>query len=476
MKSSVDFANKVKEYTAAGKSIAPVENGETAVGSYAIGDQFMREGVLYKAKTTIDSGDSLVLDTNYELEDDVTTQLSSVKQALSNEAETRAKLGVHNLFDLEGWLNKKGVTYTKSGNSYTFTVGANTGNNNAYKFSSTPITVDLSSTITAGTALNVGFRFIKNGEVVSQKITNGTIEADSVYIDYSSAGTATFTDVMLKLHTDSYLGFTPYVPTNAELLSMKTNRAVGAHNILPLDVATIKSLNTTGVWTGNDFVPTAQPNLTWKLITNSNGNIIRIDAVGTTTSATTFILSKAVLSNVNISDTTSANMSDGVVTISSQENCAVGGYGHYIGYGVSDHTTMLVANYLNNATYSYYPMLRSVDDPDTSFAPYAMTNRELTALCSLGALLEKKTILTSSDDMDNITDSGVYETTGTAIPANYPEAGSNNAVIFVMGLDSKGYVVQIWISRNSSKIYYRWYTRTSSPQWGRWYAISGTSL
>lgn len=84
MKSVEDFANQIKSYASAAKSIAPVENGTTAVSSYQIGKEFMRQGVLYKAKTAITAGDTLTLNTNYELADPVSTQLDNVKNALSD--------------------------------------------------------------------------------------------------------------------------------------------------------------------------------------------------------------------------------------------------------------------------------------------------------------------------------------------------------------------------------------------------------
>lgn len=84
MKSIIDYTNKIKAYAAAAKSIAPVENGTAAAGSYGIGENFMREGVLYKAKTAITAGDTLTLNTNYELDDPESVQIGNLKQALSN--------------------------------------------------------------------------------------------------------------------------------------------------------------------------------------------------------------------------------------------------------------------------------------------------------------------------------------------------------------------------------------------------------
>lgn len=320
----------------------------------------------------------------------IDAKISSVKQALSDEAEARAKLGAHNLFDFEGWLNEKGVTYTKSGNSYTFTVGANTGNNNAYKFSSTPITVDLSSTITAGTALNVGFRFIKNGEVVSQKITNGTIEADSIYIDYSAAGTATFTDVMLKLHTDSYSGFTPYVPTNAELLSADVNAELGAHQLLPLNLAKIKSINTNGSWSGNVYTYNG---IDYTISTDSDGNITNINVNGTSSGNSWLRLqvdAYATPSVLGIKLNVLYFIGGAPKNSNAQFKYDSGGAWSYptdTGDGAvftwtNASQTFSPMIYVGNArtisNESFKPLLCLASDPSRVFTPYAMTNQQLT--------------------------------------------------------------------------------------------------
>ena len=65
--------------------IAPIEDGATASQAYTVGEQFIKSGVLYKAKTDIDLGDTLTLNTNYELSDDVVAQIAAVNQTLTNE-------------------------------------------------------------------------------------------------------------------------------------------------------------------------------------------------------------------------------------------------------------------------------------------------------------------------------------------------------------------------------------------------------
>ena len=61
--------------------IAPLENGATTSQAYAIGEQFIRNNVLYKAKVAITSGASfasLVENTDYEAADTLTAQLVSL--------------------------------------------------------------------------------------------------------------------------------------------------------------------------------------------------------------------------------------------------------------------------------------------------------------------------------------------------------------------------------------------------------------
>lgn len=62
-------------------NIAPSEDGDTASQGYSIGDQFLRNGTLYKAKTAIVAGDTFVLDTNYEAADKLTKQIKGKEDA-----------------------------------------------------------------------------------------------------------------------------------------------------------------------------------------------------------------------------------------------------------------------------------------------------------------------------------------------------------------------------------------------------------
>lgn len=114
MKTIVNYAQKVKEQHALNKTLAPVETDLTSASqAYAVGQKFIYDGVLYQAKTAIAQGAALVINTNYEAADDVSTEIQTLTNNLSDEVETRAKLGAHNLAkNIRGVITYAGITYT----------------------------------------------------------------------------------------------------------------------------------------------------------------------------------------------------------------------------------------------------------------------------------------------------------------------------------------------------------------------------
>ena len=117
---------------------------------------------------------------------------------------------------------------------------------------------------------------------------------------------------------------------------------------------------------------------------------------------------------------------------------------------------------VNNLT--FYPMIRDITDTDSTFAPHAMTNRELTT----GKLAIGR-VISSSDNLNNVTENGVYYI--TTAPTNSPEA--------------KGYCKLIVLRRDDTDIHQMVitgsiiYTRRlggSPASWGNWYKYSGTEL
>ena len=114
----------------------------------------------------------------------------------------------------------------------------------------------------------------------------------------------------------------------------------------------------------------------------------------------------------------------------------------------------------------FYPMLRLSTDPDRTFAPYAMTNKELTE-----NLFYKNTDLRSTDDLDNITITGLYYIYDST-PVNAPESVTYCTVIVN---ELKGVIQQTIIKSTASagSIYVR--TKSGSPlAWKPWVKFTGT--
>ena len=104
-------------------------------------------------------------------------------------------------------------------------------------------------------------------------------------------------------------------------------------------------------------------------------------------------------------------------------------------------------------------MLRLASDPDDTYQPYAMTNRELTE-----KRFEKRT-LTSNDDLNNITEAGIY---GIATqPSNSPVSYAT----LIVNKRSDGGISQL--IQQSNSIYTRAYGG-ETPAWTSWYKFTGT--
>ena len=243
--------------------IAPVEDGGTAVLSYSAGDQFIHLGALCKAKTTINAGDTFIINTNYEDAGQVVDQLDSVKQALADEVEARATLGAHQLI-VYPYVNGNGHV---SGN-VTFTVdddgiitATSTGTPNGWfncmslkAISETSFKIGKTYTLSGGESgitLYVDIRNSSNTSVLS-KNTSGTpvdftIPNDAAYISvFINVDTAVSSKKIKPLITDvsdTNREFTPYAMTNFNITNI-INMLFGS-NISKFQFAYLDSSKTT---------------------------------------------------------------------------------------------------------------------------------------------------------------------------------------------------------------------------------------
>ena len=203
---------------------------------------------------------------------------------------------------------------------------------------------------------------------------------------------------MLRLTTDTDQTFAPFAETNQQLTKSKVDwesyAKTGVHQMLPLSVDYIKALNSGRTWNGNSCTHNG---VTFTINTDSKGNVTSITRTGTATGfaflrisglssfSGAFILNGGKDANNMVyiqNETTSTQLvvstgNDVSITLTPTAdiiNCIIGA-----NPGTSDEQL-------------FYPLLRLASDTNPTFAPYAMTNRELTEAVAV----EEKVATTSN--------------------------------------------------------------------------------
>lgn len=150
--------------------------------------------------------------------------------------------------------------------------------------------------------------------------------------------------------------------------------AGGGKNLLPMTVSDIKSINTGGTWTNNDYVLNG---LTFTVNTDDGGNVTGITVTGTASGNTYFDLSHNFDSSANagrkLTTGFSSSVSNCFIRISGQNRVSLqdvytestitdNGSGLYLGIRIASDAVL--SNLL------FEPMLRLSTESDSSFAPY----------------------------------------------------------------------------------------------------------
>lgn len=407
------------------------------------------EGVqrMFKVTANISSSQNVVEGTNVErkkledLFDGIDQELGSVKQALADEVEARAKLGAHNLFKPYPDAKSSALTYTKTSTGFTLQsssagtyLGADWIYDNLEKNTDYVISADVA--ITSGRT-----RWVVNGSNDNSTWTpitntptattsgNQTLKFNTGSYSYwkvqcfgsfevSETANSTFSNVLLELESDAYTGYLPYVPTNAQCLSADANAELGAHNLL--DPATLE--------------PTTSPSNSGLTFTNNGdgtitvtGTALKTDVFGIAGNSNTLTLSdgsykiyvknasrvRVVGRNTGGTWVQLANATGDTAIITASSSYTV--YTIQVGYdtGVQYNTTL-------------YPMILDPADPSTKFSPYAMTNRELSEVKSV-------TIVPSAYRYSNATFSAykvgrVVSFFGNTIDSDLPNDGQFHTV------------------------------------------------
>lgn len=337
MKTINDYAELVKEKHALNKTIAPVETDLTdASRGYHIGEQFIYDGEIYKAKTEIAQHDALVLNTNYEPADNLTEQIKNA--------------------------------------------GGGTGTDprlDVFENNIAPVETDETD---ASRAYQVGEQLILDN--ILYDVIAPISEHDVITTTGSGANIEPADPISSQFQT----------LTNKLNNEIVTRSALGAKNILPFDLADIKALNTNGTWADNVYTYRGVA-----FTVNSDGTI---SATGTATGGNASIKLFAASSNYEmlgkevILTGCPSNGSENTYRIQAYRMAtADGSTGTYFDDGAgTDAFTALndasgtvgsfaVAVYENETVTNllFKPMVRLASDPDATYQSYAKTNRELTA-------------------------------------------------------------------------------------------------
>ena len=120
---------------------------------------------------------------------------------------------------------------------------------------------------------------------------------------------------------------------------------------------------------------------------------------------------------------------------------------------------------------NFSPMIRLATDSDDTYAPYAMTNKELT-----GKGLYKKGFPPANTDLDTLMDNGIYHLAGIYTHASTQDGNMYGVLTVEKGFDeSYAYIVQTFtrLSSDTVYVYKRFY---ASSTWSKWNSFTGTVL
>lgn len=199
-----------------------------------------------------------------------------------------------------------------------------------------------------------------------------------------------------------------YFASNSALSNEAVTRSkVGAHNLLPMSLAWIKTNNTQGTWSGNTYTITSGSGSAVYVVDADGDTIngINVTATGTRSALTNLLLCYADFGDTALTFT---NPTANGYTISGGENADVNCAVTYSTVSQSVYIRLDVGSTINNKP--IYPMIRLESDPNTDFEPYAMTNAELTKKVtpiSSNILFGK---VSSISDLDTVVDNMPNET------------------------------------------------------------------
>lgn len=406
MKTIPQLVQELKNTFSDRKNIAPVESSSTASRAYAVGKKFFYNNILYRCTVAIASGGVITPGTNCVTENDVETQVDSLKETLTNEVNNN---GVKNVFDINAVISldksslnaNNGFTNTDTDTLTEFRVNVATQNSSG-TWSAALLNQTVSSigyheyTITIPSDA-IKIRIKHNGSVRNigilnpiHKTGNAIISFDLASNDPTIVGGLVVNNIMIR---DTHIvdtTYEPYAATNQQLTGLISNTFEnGAVNLLPNTGTTkVTSDGTTSfTWTVNEnkTVSVSAPSypitlaqtvvfnisMSAKLCKELTGKVIRMTGcpVGGGTTGKYFI-------------------------VGFRAGSSTGGTGSYhdVGNGISfkwvnDGSVnpvviglQLLQGYTMTGPLTFKPMLSlaSMNLNYDDYVPYAMTNKQLT--------------------------------------------------------------------------------------------------
>lgn len=328
-----------------------------------------------------------------------------------------------------------------------------------------------------GTTVNIIY---DNASVRNHSFNSGAYNYIYLLADYQGTGTLETIKPML-LTAEQYALNPSYRPYHNSVELSKYNRSeaniLTAKNLFPIDLNTLKAKNTTGTWSDNVYslnnatiTCTVENGYVTEITANSenpisqNTNFILFDGSNSTNLVNSFKGKELTLNGCpkNGSNTSYRMLFSTWGTV---ENKYDDGNGCTI--DVPNNVTgmrfdvILYSGYTPN-NLKFRPMIRLASDTDPTFAPYAMTNRELTE-----KVYRKDRVITSADDLDTIFDIGVYRI--TTVPTHSPES-SGYCTLEVLPASTLSFIQRI---QKANIVYSRFYN-TTNQVWESWNKYTGT--
>lgn len=401
----------------------------------------------------------------------VYTEVSSLNTAIANEVETRAKLGAHNLwYELIPATGLGGGTYTLA--DHVYSISAPASSSSGIYWSTTAlrdfyankvgVAAKISFDVKADATINAYVGLYNNKaslttsyQHIEQDIADlSQIDAFKVYNrDTAAAHTISLKNVMVTLPTDGYDGFTPYAPTNAELLPADTNAVLGAHNLVA---------NNAVSGTANTIQFTVNSNKTITVNGTSSSNSPQIFAINTGFSLP---VGRYVLTGTP-SGAWSSGAGFRLQVYNTTKSVEFYDMGNGVAFDVTDSSDVLLLRiwYSANASITsktFAPMIRIASDPSTAYAPYAMTNRELTEINSL--IFGKGLSISQVSDINALFAGTSDGFSVNMFSSNNAQAPNTAAGIVITYVRTSAYGVQI--AMNYVGLYFRANNNNTISSW-----------